>query len=227
MARDTIVQIFSMTKPITGVALMQLYERGKFELDAPLAVYAPEFAEVQVYAGARCQRPAEVRSAEAADHRARHPAAHRGFNGDGAPEAVTAIYRRSIRATEQRAARVIAKLAPVPLAYQPGTQVEVQRRRRRAGLSRAEDLRRAVRRIPQAAHLPSARHDLDAIHHPVPRIRSSAARRDLPRNEDGTFTRQTDEEAYTVQQRRLAVQAGQLRAWCSTIDDYRSSRACC
>ena len=32
MARDTIVQIFSMTKPITGVALMQLYERGKFDL---------------------------------------------------------------------------------------------------------------------------------------------------------------------------------------------------
>ena len=50
-ARDTVVQIFSMTKPVTGVALMQLYERGKFELDAPLAVYAPEFAEMQVYAG--------------------------------------------------------------------------------------------------------------------------------------------------------------------------------
>ena len=30
---------------------MQLYERGKFQLDAPLAVYAPEFAEMQVYAG--------------------------------------------------------------------------------------------------------------------------------------------------------------------------------
>ena len=51
MTRDTIVQIFSMTKAITGVALMKLYERGKFELDAPLEVYAPEFANLKVYAG--------------------------------------------------------------------------------------------------------------------------------------------------------------------------------
>src|SRR5690349_5354434 len=51
MARDTVVQIFSMTKPVTGVALMRLYERGKFELDAPLSVYLPEFADVRVYAG--------------------------------------------------------------------------------------------------------------------------------------------------------------------------------
>ncbi len=44
MARDTIVQIFSMTKPVTGVALMRLYERGKFKLDDPLSNYLPEFA---------------------------------------------------------------------------------------------------------------------------------------------------------------------------------------
>src|SRR5690242_9376243 len=48
MARDTIVQIFSMTKPIIGVALMKLYERGKFQLDDPLSNYLPEFANVRV-----------------------------------------------------------------------------------------------------------------------------------------------------------------------------------
>jgi CubicO group peptidase (beta-lactamase class C family) len=51
MTRDTLVQIFSMTKPITGVALMTLYEAGKFQLDDPLAKYAPEFADMRVYAG--------------------------------------------------------------------------------------------------------------------------------------------------------------------------------
>src|SRR6476620_11294170 len=51
MTRDVIAQIFSMTKPITGVALMQLYEQGKFKLDDPLAKYLPEFANVRVYAG--------------------------------------------------------------------------------------------------------------------------------------------------------------------------------
>ena len=43
MDRNTIVQIFSMTKPITGVALMQLYEQGKFELDDPLYQYIPDY----------------------------------------------------------------------------------------------------------------------------------------------------------------------------------------
>ena len=48
-ARDTLVQIFSMTKPVTGVALMQLWEQGKFGLDDPLARHLPQFAGVQVY----------------------------------------------------------------------------------------------------------------------------------------------------------------------------------
>jgi len=51
MTRDTLVQIFSMTKPVAGVALMSLYEAGKFQLDDPLSRYAPEFADVRVYAG--------------------------------------------------------------------------------------------------------------------------------------------------------------------------------
>ncbi|HEY2685851.1 MAG TPA: serine hydrolase domain-containing protein [Steroidobacteraceae bacterium] len=51
MKRDTLVQIFSMTKPITGVAFMSLFEQGKFQLDEPLAKYAPEFANLKVYGG--------------------------------------------------------------------------------------------------------------------------------------------------------------------------------
>lgn len=47
-SRDTLVQIYSMTKPVTGVALMQLWEQGKFKLDDPLATYLPEFANMQV-----------------------------------------------------------------------------------------------------------------------------------------------------------------------------------
>src|SRR3954466_12317374 len=41
MTRDTLVQIFSMTKPVAGVTLMSLYEEGKFNLDDPLSKYAP------------------------------------------------------------------------------------------------------------------------------------------------------------------------------------------
>jgi CubicO group peptidase (beta-lactamase class C family) len=51
MSRDTLVQVFSMTKPVTGVAFMQLWEQGRFGLDDPLARYLPEFANMRVYAG--------------------------------------------------------------------------------------------------------------------------------------------------------------------------------
>ncbi len=51
MDRNTIVQIYSMTKPITGTALMTLYEEGKFDLDDPVAKYAPEFTDIKVYTG--------------------------------------------------------------------------------------------------------------------------------------------------------------------------------
>lgn len=58
MRRDTLVQIFSMTKPITGVALMQLWEQGKFGLDDPLARYLPEFADMKVMDAQGQTRPA-------------------------------------------------------------------------------------------------------------------------------------------------------------------------
>ena len=51
MRRDTLVQIFSMTKPVTGVALMTLWEQGRFRLDDPLADYLPEYAGVRVFKG--------------------------------------------------------------------------------------------------------------------------------------------------------------------------------
>jgi len=51
MTRDTIVQIYSMTKPVTGVALMQLWEQGKFRLDDPVIKYIPELANVKVFQG--------------------------------------------------------------------------------------------------------------------------------------------------------------------------------
>ena len=50
-AGDTIVRIFSMTKPITTVAAMMLYERGCFQLDHPVARYIPAFEQTQVWLG--------------------------------------------------------------------------------------------------------------------------------------------------------------------------------
>ncbi len=48
---DTIARIYSMTKPLTSVAVMMLYEEGCFQLDDPLARFLPEFAEMRVAIG--------------------------------------------------------------------------------------------------------------------------------------------------------------------------------
>ena len=49
IARDTVFRIYSMTKPITSVALMTLYERGMFQLDDPVSDYIPSWKQLRVY----------------------------------------------------------------------------------------------------------------------------------------------------------------------------------
>jgi CubicO group peptidase (beta-lactamase class C family) len=51
MQKDTIVRIYSMTKPITGIAMMMLYEEGKWKPSDPIARYIPEFRDLKVYSG--------------------------------------------------------------------------------------------------------------------------------------------------------------------------------
>jgi len=47
--RDTIFRIYSMTKPITSVALMSLYEKGLFQLDDAVSEYIPSFKDLKIY----------------------------------------------------------------------------------------------------------------------------------------------------------------------------------
>jgi CubicO group peptidase (beta-lactamase class C family) len=51
MQKDTIFRIYSMTKPITSVAMMMLYEEGKWLPNDPIAKHLPEFKDLKVYAG--------------------------------------------------------------------------------------------------------------------------------------------------------------------------------
>ena len=123
MRRDTIAQIFSMTKPVTGVALMQLWEAGKFRLDDPLAKYLPEYAAMQVYAGKNddgtaryvpADRPITVRDI------LRHTA---GFAyGAGPTPAHDAYVAADPLAFDVPLAEASRRLARVPLLFQPGSQ---------------------------------------------------------------------------------------------------------
>ena len=61
---DTLWRIYSMTKPITSVAAMMLYEEGAFELTDPVSSFIPSFAGARVYAGGSDLRPVTVPAAE-------------------------------------------------------------------------------------------------------------------------------------------------------------------
>lgn len=49
VSADTIYRIYSMTKPVTSIAAMQLYEKGMFRLDDPISRYIPAFKNQQVF----------------------------------------------------------------------------------------------------------------------------------------------------------------------------------
>src|SRR5438552_73893 len=60
----TLWRIYSMTKPVTSVAAMMLYEEGAFELTDPVSAFIPSFADVRVYAGGPDLRPVTVPATE-------------------------------------------------------------------------------------------------------------------------------------------------------------------
>ena len=64
VAEDTIWRIYSMTKPITSVAAMMLWEEGAFELTDPVERFIPSFAGVRVFSGGSSQRPVTVPATE-------------------------------------------------------------------------------------------------------------------------------------------------------------------
>ena len=119
--KDTVVRIYSMTKPITSVVAMMLYEEGCFQLDDPVAKYIPEFKEVKVWAGEGdignvvvCNSPMLVR------HIMSHTSGLTyGFmNSNPVDEA----YRDNEMGRFEDLSEWVSHLATVPLLCQPGSQ---------------------------------------------------------------------------------------------------------
>ena len=61
---DTLWRLYSMTKPVTSVAAMMLYEEGAFQLTDPVSDFIPSFADVRVYSGGSDLRPVTVPATE-------------------------------------------------------------------------------------------------------------------------------------------------------------------
>ncbi len=125
MDRKTIVQIYSMTKPITGVALMTLFEKGKFKLDDPIDKYLPEFSNIKVYTGIDDQgtiktepslRPITIRDLT------RHTA---GFaNSPDIPGLSELVTKTDAMNRENTLTQMAEKMGRVPLWFHPGDQWE-------------------------------------------------------------------------------------------------------
>src|SRR5689334_7877234 len=61
---DTLWRIYSMTKPVTSVAAMMLYEEGRLELTDPVSKFIPAFKDMRVFTGGSDQRPVTVPATE-------------------------------------------------------------------------------------------------------------------------------------------------------------------
>ena len=143
-----------------------------------------------------------------------------GFNGDGAPEAVTALYRQADPRNRNNALPdVIAKMAKVPLAYQPGTKwsysdaVDVQAYlvQKISGVPFDEYLKLHIFR---PLGMTSTRHTILPTDPDRPQLAAL-----YTRNDDGTFTRQSDEEAYGYNGAVWPYKSGSA-GLVSTLDDY-------
>ena len=115
MRKDSIFRIYSMTKPIVSVALMQFAEQGKVLLRDPVAKYLPEFAKTKV--GLRGKTPKRAMTVQ---DLLRHTA---GLTYEFLePSAVRRRYTAAKLYSRQRSnAEQVAVLASLPLAHEPGS----------------------------------------------------------------------------------------------------------
>ena len=124
MRTDHLFRLYSMTKPITSVALLTLYEKGLFELTDPLDKYLPEFSDLKVFAGydagGNMLLEDPVRKPTIQDA-FRHTL---GLSGGLGNHAVDAIYREHglLMFQLDSLTQEIEQLGQVPLRYQPGEQ---------------------------------------------------------------------------------------------------------
>lgn len=126
MSMDTIFRIFSMTKPVTGAALMMLFDEGKFTLDDPVEQHLPELAGMEVFVSQNDDGSWETTPAE-------HPMtvrelmSHTGglmYTPPLSNGPIANAYGEAgiMDLPNYTLAESIPALADIPLAYQPGTQ---------------------------------------------------------------------------------------------------------
>jgi CubicO group peptidase (beta-lactamase class C family) len=218
MTRDTLAQIYSMTKPITGVAFMMLYEEGKFRLDDPLEEYAPEFANMRVYAGIDphgeviyepVHRQVTLRDIT------RHTVGF--YNGTDHTPLAEIVRAADPAAKTNTLAEEARKLGSLPLLFHPGTRwlygpsVDVQA----LLVERLSGLPFDVY-LEQKIFKPLRMKDTRYVLQPKDRARMAAM---YDWHEDGSLSREPDETALEFNGRDWPMKPGSY-GLVSTLDDY-------
>ena len=123
ITRDTLFRMYSQTKPVTGVAMMILFEEGRWKLDDPVTKYIPEFAGLKVFKGLdKDGKPILEPIARSATMRElmTHTA---GFAyGLMADNYVDKAYQDSTLFRQQSLKDAMGVIATLPAASQPGTE---------------------------------------------------------------------------------------------------------
>jgi len=123
LTRDTIFRMYSQTKPVVGVAMMILFEQGRWRLDDPITKYIPEFANLKVMNGTDAKGQPTVEDMK-------HPPTMRelmthtaGFGyGLRTGNPIDYAFRDQKVLASSILQDMINKIAKIPLLYQPGTR---------------------------------------------------------------------------------------------------------
>ena len=114
---DTIFRIYSMSKPITSVAVMMLYEEGRFQLGTPVSKFIPQFKNMKVYN----EDQTEILDAKkeiTIKHLLMHTA---GLTYGWGNKPVDALYKEAkIREPGSTLVDMVEKLGKIPLVHEPG-----------------------------------------------------------------------------------------------------------
>ena len=117
---DTIFRMASMTKPITGVAMMILYEEGRYLLTDPVAQYLPEFADLEVWIDGTV---AKAQTEPARDMTVKDLLTHTSgliYGWDETP--VGKLYGQAQLFAAPSLAAFVERVVSIPLAHHPGSK---------------------------------------------------------------------------------------------------------
>jgi len=122
---DTIYRIYSMTKPVTAIAAMMLYEEGRFQLDDPITRYLPEYRDQRVFTGggygAVATAPA-VRDISFRDLLTHTSGLTYGFMQATPVDAMYRAHKIELPGSPEPLAELVTRLARLPLIAQPGAE---------------------------------------------------------------------------------------------------------